>query len=333
MEKFKCKICDENHLEIITEMRTVEIKGKKILYEAEYYFCPELEEVFEEGDLINKNLNRARDVYRKESGLLTIAEIVEIRGKYNLSQRDLAIILGMGEATISRIESKIIQDKSTDDSIRRIANDPLFLLEKLELNKEKLGKKYDSIKSILKQDQEVCIYSKKILELYYINLPKDDNIRGNANLNLGKIENMILFFLKECKKVYKTKLNKLLWYADFKNFQTTNYSISGLVYEHKPFGAVPIGIDEIIKCSSFIQMEEKENETVGYTYFKFIPLKEYDSKFFTKEEIETLQSIAQKFKDFGNKEISNYMHQETAYTQTIDNEIISYSYATSLKYL
>ncbi|MGL5964540.1 MAG: hypothetical protein ACRC0F_02010 [Cetobacterium sp.] len=74
MEKIRCKFCDENHLEIRREIREVEIKGRKISYEAEYYFCPDMEEEFEEGDLININLNRARDAYRKAVGLLTIQD-------------------------------------------------------------------------------------------------------------------------------------------------------------------------------------------------------------------------------------------------------------------
>jgi hypothetical protein len=59
----KCKLCDEYHLELKKENRTANVKGELIEYEAEYYFCPELEEAFEDGELINKNLNNARYKY------------------------------------------------------------------------------------------------------------------------------------------------------------------------------------------------------------------------------------------------------------------------------
>ena len=39
-------------------------------------------------------------------------EIVAIRESYGLSQVDLAKLLGWGEATISRYESKAIQDEA-----------------------------------------------------------------------------------------------------------------------------------------------------------------------------------------------------------------------------
>lgn len=45
-------------------------------------------------------------------GLLTSDEIVAIRESYGLSQVDLAKLLGWGEATISRYESKAIQDEA-----------------------------------------------------------------------------------------------------------------------------------------------------------------------------------------------------------------------------
>lgn len=331
MEKMRCRFCDEDHLEIKKEIREVEIKGKNIFYEAEYYFCPDLEEEFEEGELINLNLNRARDAYRKSTGLLTIQDIMDIREKLNLSQKDLAILLGMGEITITRIESKIIQDKSTDDSIRRIAVDPLFLLEKLELNREKLGKKYSIVKALLNQREEVSIYLKRILNVYYMEISKDKNITGNMNLNLQKIENMILYFLKNCNNVYKTKLNKLMWYADFRNYQKNDESITGLAYIHKPYGAVPVGIDEMLKCFESIEIEERENEEKGYTYFEIKPLRDSDLSIFTSDELETLKSIGDKFKNFGNREISDYMHLETAYTETVDNERIEYEFARELR--
>jgi putative zinc finger/helix-turn-helix YgiT family protein len=173
-----CKLCDEDHLEVKTEIREAEIKGEKITYEAKYYYCPQLNEEYEDGNLINENLNKARDVYRKAVGLLTIDEIIEIRERLHLSQRDMALLPGMGEVTISRIESKIIQDKSTDDSIRRIDNDPLFFLEKLEINKEKLGKKYYIIKENLKEnlnvEEKINIYFNKAMDIYNKNFSNND---------------------------------------------------------------------------------------------------------------------------------------------------------------
>ena len=39
---------------------------------------------------------------------------------------------------------------------------------------------------------------------------------------------------------------KLLWYADAIHFIRHGKSMMGLVYKHMPFGALPLGYDEII---------------------------------------------------------------------------------------
>ena len=327
----KCKFCDEYHLELKKEKRTANIKGKLIKYDAEYYFCPELEESFEDGELINKNLNNARNNYRELAGLLTTHEIVAVREHLGLSQRDLAILLGMGEASISRIESKVIQDKTTDDSIRRISEDPMFLLEKLESNKEKLGKKYEKVRSLLNLEEEVCIYSKKILDVNYYSIKDQALITGNRSLNLEKVENIIIFFTKNCRNVFKTKLNKLMWFSDFLNYKERETSITGLAYTHMTFGAVPVGVDEILKCFKNIKIEERENIDFGFIYNEITPIGEFNYDLFSKDEIKVLEKVAKKFKNFGNREISDYMHEEEAYVKTNPKEYISYSFAKNLR--
>lgn len=83
---------------------------------------------------MNKNLLNARNAYRKKKGLLTSDEIVAIRESYGLSQVDLAKLLGWGEATISRYESKAIQDEAYDMMLRLVKDDPLKAMELLKKN-------------------------------------------------------------------------------------------------------------------------------------------------------------------------------------------------------
>ena len=78
-------------------------------------FSNEEENEFATGKMENNNLLNARNAYRKSHGLLTSDQIVAIREMYGLSQVDLARLLGWGEATISRYESKAIQDEAYDN--------------------------------------------------------------------------------------------------------------------------------------------------------------------------------------------------------------------------
>lgn len=326
-----CKFCDENHLELRHETKRVTLKGIEVEYDHKFFYCPDLEEEFEEGDLIDENLNAARNAYRKKVGLLTSDEIKAIRDRFSLSQKDLAILLSMGEVSITRIETKVIQDKTTDDTIKRIEDDPVFLLHSLESNREKLGKKYNVIKNKLNPTEEAFKYNDKIIEVYYSEVMKKENLVGNSKLSLKKIENMIIFFLLNCNTVYKTKLNKLLWFADFFNYKKFNFSISGLAYQHKPLGAVPVAINEILNSLEHIQVEEKENLDYGSVYFEISTTKKFDSSYFTEEELSSLEKIAQEFKTIGNRQISDIMHEEKAYIETKDKEYINYEFSKYLK--
>ena len=107
-----CPLCDKTHeVEERKRFATIILKGEEVTYEERFYFCANAdtdENEFETDSMTNANLLNARNAYRVNHGLLTSDEIVAIRENYGLSQVDLARLLGWGEATISRYESKAI---------------------------------------------------------------------------------------------------------------------------------------------------------------------------------------------------------------------------------
>lgn len=119
-----CPLCDKTHdVEERKRITTLSIKDDEVEYEETYYFCAnsnEDENEFETGKMSNSNLLNARNAYRKKHGLLTSDEIVGIRAEYGLSQVEFAKHMGWGEATISRYESKTIQDEAYDNMMRNI---------------------------------------------------------------------------------------------------------------------------------------------------------------------------------------------------------------------
>lgn len=68
-------------------------------------------------ELTIKNDIKLYDMYKKEKGLLQSSEIKNIREKYDLSQKDFSIILGLDETSIERYENK---DKVTKEVFERI---------------------------------------------------------------------------------------------------------------------------------------------------------------------------------------------------------------------
>ena len=139
----ECPLCDKIHeVDEMERTTTLTIKGEKVIYNERFYFCAnsdEDENEFETCGMMNKNLLNARNAYRKKKGLLTSDEIVAIRESYGLSQVDLAKLLGWGEATISRYESKAIQDEAYDMMLRLVKDDPLKAMELLKKNSNKFS--------------------------------------------------------------------------------------------------------------------------------------------------------------------------------------------------
>ena len=134
--QMECPLCDKIHeIEERTRIAKTIIKGEEVNYKETYYFClnsDEDENEFVTGKMENDNLLNARNAYRGTHGLLTSDEIVAIRESYGLSQVDLAKLLGWGEATISRYESKAIQDDAYDNMLRIVRDNPLDALELLQ---------------------------------------------------------------------------------------------------------------------------------------------------------------------------------------------------------
>lgn len=132
MQKEICKLCGKVELVIKRETENVIIRGETVEYENEYCNCLYCGAEYENPNMMDKNLKKARDAYRKKVSLLISDKIINIRKMLSLSQRDMSLILGMGEATIARIESKIIQDRSANDSMRCIVEYPLFFIKKID---------------------------------------------------------------------------------------------------------------------------------------------------------------------------------------------------------
>ena len=173
----ECPLCDKIHeIEERTRIAKTIIKGEEVNYEETYYFClnsDEGENEFVTGKMENENLLNARNEYRRAHELLTSDEIVAIRESYGLSQVDLAKLLGWGEATISRYESKAIQDDAYDNMLRIVRDNPLAALELLKKNGEqftglkKLGIKQRIMENLDEDGREYL--QRQSLESEYVN--------------------------------------------------------------------------------------------------------------------------------------------------------------------
>jgi putative zinc finger/helix-turn-helix YgiT family protein len=61
---------------------------------------------------------RTADAYRKKHGLLTSDAIRALRQLLDMNQREFAAFVGVGEASVKRWETWLVQEKSSDELIR-----------------------------------------------------------------------------------------------------------------------------------------------------------------------------------------------------------------------
>jgi uncharacterized phage-associated protein len=113
-----------------------------------------------------------------------------------------------------------------------------------------------------------------------------------------KLINTIIYFAGHTKYCGKTKLLKLLYLVDFKNFKQTGKSITGLEYYAWEMGPVPRELFEELSGNMKPDMRSAIHDLPEGEGFKQIrPKKKFDSQFFSKNEMKLLENIAFVFKD------------------------------------
>ena len=332
-----CPLCDKTHeVEIRQRMSTITIKGDKVEYEERFFFCANADEdenEFENATMTNLNLLNARNAYRIKHGLLTSDEIVAIRESYGLSQVDCARLLAWGEATISRYESKAIQDEAYDTMLRLIRDNPLQALDFLKKNSDKFSaQKRLEIKSRIldKLDHYGKEYlTRQAFEGEYANFEEPCDSNGFALLDIDKIETVISYIAETVSNLYKVKLMKMLWYVDSLSFKRRGMAITGMVYRHEAMGALPVGHYSLMNLESLNVVEE---ESINYDSMLHIyPTKGADYSILSDEEKSIIDCVIKKFQNYKAKDIVDYMHAEKAYTMTGSGEIIPFSLAGEIR--
>ncbi|KYH30939.1 hypothetical protein CLTEP_24610 [Clostridium tepidiprofundi DSM 19306] len=64
--------------------------------------------------------------------LIQVSEIKEVLEKYDIGKRPLSLVLGWGKGTLSRYVDGDIPTRQYSDVLKRVKNDPEFMLELLE---------------------------------------------------------------------------------------------------------------------------------------------------------------------------------------------------------
>ena len=330
-EKKLCLACMEEHeVQTIILTDNEEFKGAEVTFDATYDYCSHTDEYLETEEMIKANSLAMKDAYREKVGLLTSIEIIGIRDKYGVSQKDFSEILNWGRATITRYENHQVQDRAHDDVLRKIDSDPKWFLQMLKRAEgaisEKAFKKYLQAASLefRKTQNRYLMDSIKALYANY----SDDLITGGVELNLSKVVEIINYYALKVTSLHKVKLMKMLWYADNLSYKKRGESITGLVYSALKMGAVPEGYEQIVDLDG-VEFETVlyEPDQIGY---KFYPVESFEVKELTPEDIGILDTVISEVGKLNSKEIIDRMHHEEAFKSSGKNCIIPFSYSEKL---
>lgn len=329
-----CVNCDdERALREEVRRHTLVIKGKRIEFDAEVAVCQVCGEVVASPDYDDAALRKAYDLYRKQQGLLTSEEIVTLRKRYGLSQRALARLLGWGLVTIQRYEKGVIQDRAHDQVLRSLF-DPRRVLALL-------GREGDDLtpgerECLRRKAQE--IFEKERAQWTLADVARElpdqqPNVyNGWRRFDVLRFATAVSWFATRVENLVKTKLAKLLWLADFKHFRDFGVSITGVSYARLPHGPAPDKFGLLLShaaVAGVIELEEAEfGEYIGDMIRPLTPL---DETLFDEHETATFEYILRRFGRHSAKRLSELSHQENAWLERANGELIPYDEAPKLR--
>ena len=324
---------EEHEVKTVLVNAQAVFKNVMVSYDAAYAYCDAAEELYMDEQQMQENDVRLKDEYRKAEGLLTSGEISGIRARYGISQSDLCILLGWGGKTITRYESHQVQDKAHDTILKKIDQDPEWFLSLLNDARENLSvgsyQKYlNAATTLYEKDQDS--YLRKAIEASYARFHGNQMFHGNAELSLDKVVDVIRYFAASTQitSLYKVKLMKLMWYADALSYKNRGFSITGLIYQALPMGAVPVGHNFIIDLKDVPCEEVDMGETNAYHFC----LKEAVSfSSLSDADKDILDIVIEKLGRMTKNEIISFMHKELAYVETAPRDVIQFKYADSLQ--
>ena len=326
-----CPFCEaQRAIEIIKKIERVAVRGESIEIPVSHYRCKTCKGDFEDPKNGFDFVEKAYEEYRRRHGVTQPAEIKAFRKKYGLTQSELSKLMGWGPVTLSRYENGALQD-DVHDKMLRLAMNPDNLIRLVEQAPEALpDEKKRRLVDELQRERDLSLGLERVCEERFLRYEPDE-YSGYRRLDIAKFFNVILYFCKDGD--FKTKINKLLFYADFLHFKQYTVSITGVRYAHAPFGPVPDKYETLlaalIENGSLVSEEFACSEEI--TGEKLMTVKSPDFSLFSDSEIKILATVRERFRGFSARKIMEYSHDEAGYKETASGQFISYKYAGRLK--
>lgn len=318
---------------IHTEVQTLNFRKEEFTVKQRFYLCEDSGERFTSTQLDELNLSLVYNAYRAKHHILSLEEIKETREKYGLSAVKMSEILGFGPNSYGLYERGEIPSLA-NSKLLKLASDPesfFQLVNDWEIdNAGTKSKLLEKVNKMIDEESET-----DFLENYLIGNSQFSELTGYRKPSLSRLKEMVVFFAHKVPS-YKTKMNKLLFYADFLCFRELGVSMSGARYKAIPYGPVPDKFQTL-----FENLAETDVIDLLYTPMDNGGRKEkligredrpFNPNLFTETEISFLEQIAARFIDTSPSEIVDISHKEIGWlANEAAKNFIPYDYALELK--
>lgn len=144
-----------------------------------------------------------------------------------------------------------------------------------------------------------------------------------------KFREMILFVAHETeddRSCGATKLNKILFYADFRAYEQLGRSITGERYQKLERGPAPrrmVPVAEAMVSEGCCVWDEQDY--FGFSLRKLVPLRKPDLSLFSAPEIELARRVIQELAPLNATEVSDLSHRFAGWQATEIGEDIPYA--------
>ena len=305
-------------MKLVREADTLTFRKEKSHVMYHYYLCEDSGERFTDDRLDTLNTVQATNQYREKYGIPFPEEIKQIREQYGVSASKMSEILGMGANTYRLYEAGEMPTVANGRLILSV-RDPEEFIKQVQASTHMLSER-ESEKFIAKANVLVekarAPYDGELLQVTLREEPPN-SYNGYRRLSLSKVSQAIAYFEQHIGNLYKTKLNKLLFYADFLAYQQYGYSITGLQYRAIQYGPVPAEYERLylrLQDDSRVIIEERNGKEDQYVEV-YHPNAPFDESEFTAEELQIFGSVVQLFGRKHTSDIVHLSHEEPAWKE------------------
>lgn len=140
----------------------------------------------------------------------------------------------------------------------------------------------------------------------------------------------VVYLAEHARDLYRTKLNKVLFYLDFAAYRETGAGFTGLRYAKAPFGPAPHQFELLMAGlidGDALSLREQGNGQV------VVAERPANPAVFSASDMSLLEAVCSFADGFASASaLSDYSHGERGWLETEVGDLISYEFASDLRW-